>query len=523
VLQTLITMLDYDTCSVEELERFVSQRGLPIPASHQSLKTTRNTTETRKRYYISVLDQADQNPTFPGFLELPVELRLMVFDELLTGFKSATENMGILSVNKEIRREALDSFYKCNTFVIEVRSDYVLIHGILQRAMDPVDPSELFEPRWPSCLRNVSHLRIIFAVDTTRGEWHRYSQRRNERTTSGVAAEVTLLNHVLFSLCSFLSGGNALLSVDLRFDVTRIELRRSHFLIRNSQQLNSCLAPLKMMRTLRKVVFGKIVYRLNPAKRVRESVTVQPHVISSTWKHVYDAAKSCIRLHAIAKDVFDRTPSLSLSQNWETLIRICDAAAEFDRILARPPTREVHGWGPLNQQPLGPERLSAWPFVTYEVVLGLAAQMEVMMQGLQIFKYDSKALRAVERELFQLSHEVERKIQQKLNELTTAVLNLDDLIGSKSSRRLRDATAMLNHPSVNLHWWQDVTLRFGDELDYLKWSLLHPALRKAVIVRLPIETAIPGQIPRFRTIQPPPYFPHRPRDPRQLQRRRGGR
>ncbi|KAK4498326.1 hypothetical protein PRZ48_010984 [Zasmidium cellare] len=103
--------LDYDSYYVEALRKFVRDRG-------------GSCTDKTKRYLLTrKLKDLDRDWTF-RFLDLPVELRVMIYEYLLSmdDLTGHVSTIGLLQVNKEIHGETEPILYGINTFKIRVWS-----------------------------------------------------------------------------------------------------------------------------------------------------------------------------------------------------------------------------------------------------------------------------------------------------------------------------------------------------------------------------------------------------------------
>ncbi|CZT14702.1 uncharacterized protein RCC_12200 [Ramularia collo-cygni] len=114
--------LDYDTCKSEDLKAFVQQRGLvdPFPPG-LTLKST----------YIRILDAADRAYRF-RFLDLPPEMRNLVYDELLLLRPYGEFNgchTSILSTCREIYDDASAIIFAINDLKCEFSLDHTTYDG----------------------------------------------------------------------------------------------------------------------------------------------------------------------------------------------------------------------------------------------------------------------------------------------------------------------------------------------------------------------------------------------------------
>lgn len=100
-------LLCYKNCSITELRAFCDARSLTVPSN--------STTVSRLS---RVLEIADDDATFPRFLDLPVELRVKIYElHFLDYAKMQTRHrQPPLTLVPQIRAEALPLFYGCVTF-----------------------------------------------------------------------------------------------------------------------------------------------------------------------------------------------------------------------------------------------------------------------------------------------------------------------------------------------------------------------------------------------------------------------
>ncbi|SMY29365.1 unnamed protein product [Zymoseptoria tritici ST99CH_1A5] len=102
----------YDGDSGKELKDFVRQRGLAAA------------THVKKRELIEVLEAADEDATFARFLDLPPELRTLIYEFHFASYSSDRRLGAIQSavpppithISSQIRRETLQLFYTTSDF-----------------------------------------------------------------------------------------------------------------------------------------------------------------------------------------------------------------------------------------------------------------------------------------------------------------------------------------------------------------------------------------------------------------------
>lgn len=128
----------YGHYNVDELrEMVVGRRGPVFESSTRSVRAK----------YIEWLEDADEQPTFPRFMELPAELRELVYQHHFASYPEVLSSPcqpPISMVSKQIRRESLPLFYSECQFAIE-HSLYIGIQGV-----ERMPSSELFLRRTAS-------------------------------------------------------------------------------------------------------------------------------------------------------------------------------------------------------------------------------------------------------------------------------------------------------------------------------------------------------------------------------------
>ena len=147
-------LLNYERCTIAELETFINARRLNLPGEETyhvpdptrvfELRNTRDRPQrsqerakrlevtrakAKKAAYIKVLHDADEAVVFDRFEELPAEVRIIVFkmyhNDLSTPPRGLPPTLPELPyqspltlVSRDLRKEALPSFYEDSTFVL---------------------------------------------------------------------------------------------------------------------------------------------------------------------------------------------------------------------------------------------------------------------------------------------------------------------------------------------------------------------------------------------------------------------
>ncbi|KAK5709764.1 hypothetical protein LTR17_019478 [Elasticomyces elasticus] len=128
----------YSECSLTELEHFTSQRRLDLSSE-----------EAERRRCINELEYQDKNVTFPSFLELPPEIRELIYDLIVVSPEPAvsgsSENpipllkkwnvdgrLAVAETNNEERKRALSRFYAGNFFTLPL--DTTTLHPPMRQA-----------------------------------------------------------------------------------------------------------------------------------------------------------------------------------------------------------------------------------------------------------------------------------------------------------------------------------------------------------------------------------------------------
>lgn len=141
-------LLDYDNCSLAELEAFIEARRLNPPGntnappapSTAATRTFRNTRarqdrndqleaarlKARKAACVAALQAADDTAVFDKFLDLPPELRTIVYQkyhESHPPLEAMPHEPPLTLASKLLRYESLPFFYSESTFVLRLREN----------------------------------------------------------------------------------------------------------------------------------------------------------------------------------------------------------------------------------------------------------------------------------------------------------------------------------------------------------------------------------------------------------------
>ncbi|SMR54407.1 unnamed protein product [Zymoseptoria tritici ST99CH_3D1] len=150
-----VSKLDYDRCTLKELSKFAADRRVTVTPSAASIKRNKDALPL-KRQYVTALRQADDDRVF-NFLELAPELRVFVYEELLT-LQSHTCHPQILATSRQMHREASNILYGDNLIEIRLTLYPVTVNGrICEGELGRRRGSKI---TWPAWLQRVQKLRI---------------------------------------------------------------------------------------------------------------------------------------------------------------------------------------------------------------------------------------------------------------------------------------------------------------------------------------------------------------------------
>jgi hypothetical protein len=197
-------------------------------------------------------------------------------------------------------------------------------------------------------------------------------------------------------------------------------------------------------------------------------------IIGKDWKPIYTAARHCTWMYKVVGRLKDSIGS----PHWSTVVSICNAVQEFQKVLARRPSGAA------------PNSPPDWLYVTHREERTLEIQIEIMKAGLQFSRYNPDALDSLESEITLESHKLKQNIRQRVTDLEQKADELRDIIGNTHSAALRLAIEEVEIGGRRAaRWWHRIDQHFSQAKWSLNKALKHPKLRKSLIVCLPVRTA----------------------------------
>ncbi|KXS99118.1 hypothetical protein AC578_3510 [Pseudocercospora eumusae] len=152
----------YDRCTSKELRAFVRARGLEDPYPRGL---------TLKYTYVRLLELADRSPAAFRFLDLPPEVRKLVYKELLGRLAPAKNYTQILRTCQLLCREATDVLYSSSPALCLIQTDetfpadrnyltvHVLHHKFHKQEARHGQPIA-YDALWPAFLTRIRHIRL---------------------------------------------------------------------------------------------------------------------------------------------------------------------------------------------------------------------------------------------------------------------------------------------------------------------------------------------------------------------------
>ena len=206
--------LDYYTCKNTELVQFIKARtGTYFPSN------------TKKSILISHLEEADRNPDEFRLMDLPPELRVLIYSEILTlrpsrhpGRPMACET-ALLRCSKQVHREAKAVLYGENKVELRFESAVCPGHSIMCYHRTTFIRSAQF--------RTTHHPRGVGSLRNASFEWPEYLQKigkikvilqltgRAGGPNASIKDQLIGIHHLLFSFMSFLGTNKALKKLDV--------------------------------------------------------------------------------------------------------------------------------------------------------------------------------------------------------------------------------------------------------------------------------------------------------------------
>lgn len=175
----------YEKCKIAELRQFARQRRLSIEDN------------SSRKELAAALRYADGNPSFPHFLKLPPEVRVIFYKTYCAPFADEPLTLPtyppLARVNKQLRDEVLPIFYSSCTFSVNLQADSTT-YGQISRVLRMQRETTLFFKSLEPCmLACIQKLDITFET----GPSHRFLPRERfnmqiEMPKSGKKARVQI-------------------------------------------------------------------------------------------------------------------------------------------------------------------------------------------------------------------------------------------------------------------------------------------------------------------------------------------
>lgn len=244
-------MVDYKTCSRAELESLALQRGLAV-----RVRGKRRRKEPTKKDYCAALKEADKNPSipesFPRFLDLLPEIRNQVYDLLLNTGDLSSCHPQITAASKQTHIEASGLIYARNQFEIKISNQWIEVQGT--RCKEGHPDLLAWNIQWPTFLRKAQHVLVTLALSDS---WDpRYSFQRDLAALqiNCRVGPLAFVNHVLYSLCSFLEKTDCVKSFTIDLVSGSGQHFDGHLFEHRCRCRSQALFPLSMLDALRDLI-----------------------------------------------------------------------------------------------------------------------------------------------------------------------------------------------------------------------------------------------------------------------------
>ncbi|KAK3702012.1 hypothetical protein LTR37_015126 [Vermiconidia calcicola] len=165
----------YENCSIKELKAICAQQRLQLSGSE------------KKQDIVDRLELEDEAKTFNGFLDLPAELRNVIYSMHFDEFEAMDIPFPppITTVSKQLRQETLLLFFRSCIFAVDMWNPGVRYGMFEQRRMDASWATRQVFTRLPaSYLGSIRQLQIKAPVLTQWG-WRKTRWAVDLRTSDG--------------------------------------------------------------------------------------------------------------------------------------------------------------------------------------------------------------------------------------------------------------------------------------------------------------------------------------------------